>query len=47
MESYEHNAEELYAAGTRLFSQGISGPDYDFGPLKELLAWRDRVNAEG
>lgn len=47
VESYEHNAEELYAAGTRLFSQGISGPDYDFEPLKELLAWRDRVNAEG
>jgi probable F420-dependent oxidoreductase len=38
---YAAGAERLYAVGTRLFTVGISGPDYDLGPLRDLVAWRD------
>ena len=39
------SAESLYAVGTRLFTVGVGGPDYDLGPLRDLVAWRDRTNA--
>ena len=39
----EH-ADALYDAGVRLFTLGISGPDYDLTPVREYLAWRDRKN---
>ncbi len=38
-------AEELYDVGTRLFTISASGPDYDLARLRDLLAWRDAVNA--
>ena len=40
------SAESLYAVGTRLFTVGVGGPDYDLGPLRDLVAWRDRTNRE-
>ncbi len=38
-------ADALHDAGVRLFTLGISGPDYDLAPVTEWLAWRDRKNA--
>ncbi|HET7474432.1 MAG TPA: LLM class F420-dependent oxidoreductase [Dermatophilaceae bacterium] len=43
--SYAHGAQALYDVGTRLFTYGVDGPAYDLGPLRELVAWRDEVNA--
>jgi probable F420-dependent oxidoreductase len=41
----EELAPTLYDVGTRLLTTGIGGPDYDLGPIRELVAWRDQVNA--
>jgi len=38
---YAAGAEALYAVGTRLFTVGLSGPHYDLGPVRDLVAWRD------
>jgi probable F420-dependent oxidoreductase len=38
-------AEDLAAAGVAELTVGVSGPDYDLGELRELIAWRDRYNA--
>jgi probable F420-dependent oxidoreductase len=35
----------LLEAGTRLFTVGGDGPDYDMGRLKDWVAWRDEQNA--
>jgi len=35
-----------YALGVRLFTVGLSGPDYDLEPVRALLSWRDRRNAD-
>ncbi len=44
-ERNDDRAEALYAAGTRLFTVGISGPPgYDLEPVKHWLAWRDAKN---
>jgi probable F420-dependent oxidoreductase len=42
----EH-ADELVEAGVQQLIVGIGGDGhgYDLGPLRELVAWRDRVNA--
>ena len=37
------NADGLVDAGVTLITIGIGGPDYDLGPLKELIQWRDGV----
>ncbi len=37
--------EQLYAAGTRLFTAYRSGPAYDLARLEPWLAWRDAKNA--
>lgn len=37
-------AEAAYAVGTRLFTVGVGGPDYDFRTLCDLVAWRDDRN---
>jgi hypothetical protein len=37
-------SEDPYAVGTRLFSVGLNGPDYDLGPVRDLVAWRDTKN---
>ena len=39
------DADALYDLGTRLFTVGISGPDYDLGKATDWLAWRDSKNA--
>lgn len=39
------SAPDYHTAGTRMFTLGFSGPDYDLGPVKDWLAWRDEVNA--
>ena len=34
-------ADEYVAAGAHEITIGFSGPDFDFGPIRELIAWRD------
>jgi len=34
-----------YELGVRLFTVGISGPDYDLAPVRALLDWRERASA--
>ncbi len=38
-------ADALHAVGVRLFTVGLGGPDWDLGPVKDWLAWRDATNA--
>lgn len=37
-------ADEQVALGASLFTIQITGPDYDLGPVREWLAWRDQHN---
>jgi probable F420-dependent oxidoreductase len=37
-------AEQLHALGARLFTVGISGPDYELSAVEEWLQWRDEKN---
>jgi probable F420-dependent oxidoreductase len=39
------DAEAYVEAGATLLFVGDDGPRYDLGPLRELVAWRDRVRA--
>ncbi len=41
----EETADALYQRGVRLFTVGITGPDYDFAKVRTWLAWRDAKNA--
>lgn len=34
-------ADDFVANGVTFLTIGVSGPEYDLGPLKELLQWRD------
>ncbi len=36
-------AADFVAAGADEITMGLNGPDYDFGPVKELLAFRDSL----
>lgn len=38
------SADEIHAAGVDEFHMGVDGPDYDFAPVKDWLAWRDEKN---
>jgi probable F420-dependent oxidoreductase len=42
---YAAAAEDLHSVGTRLFTVGLNGPDYDPGPVRDLVAWRDAHHA--
>jgi probable F420-dependent oxidoreductase len=37
-------ADDLYAAGTRLFTLGFGGPEYDYDLVRSWLRWRDAKN---
>ena len=37
-------ADDIYAAGADEIHMGVDGPDYDFAPVKDWLAWRDEKN---
>ncbi len=39
-------APALFDVGTRLFTIGVGGPDYDLAPIRDLVAWRDEVNRD-
>ncbi|GAA1996578.1 LLM class F420-dependent oxidoreductase [Microbacterium ulmi] len=39
--------DRLHALGFRLLIPAIGGPDFPLSSLAPLLAWRDRINAEG
>jgi len=41
----DKTGQQLYDLGVRLFTVGLSGPDYDLGKLRDWLAFRDDVNA--
>ncbi len=36
--------DRMLAAGATQITLGLNGPDYDMGPVKEWLAWRDEHN---
>ncbi|WP_139415487.1 LLM class F420-dependent oxidoreductase [Agromyces laixinhei] len=38
------DADALYDAGVRLFTLGVSGPEYDLSVARQYRAWRDRKN---
>jgi probable F420-dependent oxidoreductase len=40
-------AEDYYSVGTRHFTIGVGGPDYDFGSVAEWVSWRDDKNRSG
>lgn len=42
---YADDFDAYLAGGATLFTIAITGPDYDLGPLRELLARRDEANA--
>lgn len=37
--------DRLLAVGTTMFTLGLNGPDYDLGPVRDWLDWRDERNA--
>ncbi len=45
LDDYAGHADALHDVGVRLFTVGLQAPDWDLGPVRELLAWRDERNA--
>lgn len=45
IESDLAHADEFYDLGFREFTLGLNGPDYDLGPVRAWLDWRDAKNA--
>jgi probable F420-dependent oxidoreductase len=43
--SPDKTGQQLYDLGVRLFTVGLTGPDYDLGKLRDWLAFRDDLNA--
>ncbi|NNG18278.1 LLM class F420-dependent oxidoreductase [Naumannella sp. ID2617S] len=43
-DNLQQDTESKHAAGARLFTLGVGGPDYDLGAVRELIAWRDQQN---
>ncbi|QKE84816.1 LLM class F420-dependent oxidoreductase [Arthrobacter sp. NEB 688] len=43
VDDYAAGAQDLHDVGTRLFTVGLNGPDYDIGPVRDLVAWRDSL----
>jgi alkanesulfonate monooxygenase SsuD/methylene tetrahydromethanopterin reductase-like flavin-dependent oxidoreductase (luciferase family) len=43
---YAGNASQLHAVGTRLFTASVAAADPDLGRIRDLLQWRDEVNAD-
>jgi len=41
-----HQADEYVERGITHLIMGINGPDYDLGPVRELIQWRDKARAE-
>lgn len=41
----EADADDLFARGTRLFTLGFGGPDFDYEIVQRWLAWRDSTNS--
>jgi len=39
--SPENSGDALLAAGSSFFTVGLNGPDYDLGPVRDWLAFRD------
>ena len=35
----------LHDLGVRMFTMGLNGPDFDLGPIRDWLDYRDEVNA--
>jgi probable F420-dependent oxidoreductase len=44
-EAPDRVGEQLLGVGTRLFTLGLNGPAYDFGLVRDWLAFRDAQNA--
>jgi hypothetical protein len=42
---YASNAQQLYDIGTRLFTASLSAAHPDLGRVRDLVSWRDEVNA--
>ncbi len=42
---YAAQAQALFDVGTRLLTVSLTTPPYDLGPVRDVLAWRDEVNA--
>lgn len=38
---YMDKADDYVAAGAHELTLGLSGPDFDMGPVRELISWRD------
>jgi probable F420-dependent oxidoreductase len=41
----EELGPKLRGLGVSLFIRGVSGPDYDLGPVRAWIAWRDRQDS--
>ena len=42
---YAGNAQQLHDIGTRLFTASVSAAHPDLARVRDLLQWRDEVNA--